>query len=103
VNKQVERRVASLLVDAAAASPNAKKGTPLQQVGDLYAAGMNVERLESLGVKPLQPEWERIAKIDGRKALAEEMARLTLLTNHPVFWTSRCRWRSGTQPGTWCR
>jgi len=85
VNKQVERRVASLLVDAAAASPNAKKGTPLQQVGDLYAAGMNVERLESLGVKPLQPEWERIAKIDGRKALAEEMARLTLLTNHPVF------------------
>jgi hypothetical protein len=38
-------------------------------------------RLESLGAGPLQPVWDRIAKVDGRKALAEELARLTLLTN----------------------
>ena len=85
LNKQVDRQVATLLVDAAAASPNAKKGTPLQQVGDFYAAGMDVERLKALGVAPLQPEWDRIAKIDGPMALAEELARLALLTNHPVF------------------
>ena len=85
VNKQVERQVATVLVDAAAASPGAKKGTPLQQVGDLYAAGMDVERLKALGATPLQPEWDRIARIDGPKALAEELARLALLTNHPVF------------------
>ena len=85
VKKQVGNQVAGLLVDAAATSPNARKGTPLQQVGDFYAAGMDVDRLKSLGVSPLQPEWERIAKIDGAKALAEEMARLSLLTNHPVF------------------
>ena len=85
VKKQVERQVGTLLVDAAAASPGAKKGTPLQQVGDLYAAGMDVERLKALGATPLQPAWDRIAKIDGPKALAEELARLALLTNHPVF------------------
>jgi len=85
VNKQVDRQLATLLPDAAAASPGAKKGTPLQQVGDLYAAGMDVERLKALGAMPLQPEWDRIAKIDGPKALAEELARLALLTNRPVF------------------
>ena len=85
VKKKVGGQVAGLLVDAAATSPNAKKGTPLQQVGDFYAAGMDVERLRALGIKPLQPEWERIAKIDGPKTLAEDLARLTLLTNHPVF------------------
>ena len=85
VTRQVDRQVSTLLVDAAAASPKAEKGTPLQQVGDLYAAGMDVARLEALGAKPLQPTWDRIAKIDGRKALAEELARLYLLTGHPVF------------------
>ncbi len=86
LTKQVERQVATLLVDAAAASPNAKKGTPVQQVGDLYAAGMDTARLESLGVAPLQPVWERIAKIDGPRALAEELARLALFTNQPVIF-----------------
>ena len=65
VIKQVDRQVATLLVDAAAASPKARKGTALQQVGDFYAAGMDVARLRALGAKPLQPAWDRIAKIDG--------------------------------------
>lgn len=85
VTRQVERQVATLLVDAAAASPKAAKGTALQQVGDLYAAGMDVARLRALGARPLQPAWDRIARIDGRQALAEELARLALLTGQPVF------------------
>jgi len=32
-------------------------------------------------VKPLQPELDRIAKINDKKSLAEELARLYLLTN----------------------
>ena len=85
LTKQVDRQVGALLTDAAVASTSAKKGSPLQQVGDHYAAGMDIERLESLGFTPMQPVWDRIAKIDGPKALAEELARLTLLANHPVF------------------
>ncbi|MEF8711579.1 MAG: M13 family metallopeptidase [Candidatus Accumulibacter propinquus] len=86
VKKQVEPQVAAVLVDAAAAAPTARKGTPVQQVGDFYTAGMHIDRLKALGVKPLQPVWERIAKVDGSKALAEEMARLSLFTNQPVVF-----------------
>lgn len=86
LSRQVDRQVGKLLDDAAAASSTAPKGSPLQQVGDLYAAGMDVERLRALGTTPLQPVWDRIAKIDGPKALAEEVSRLSLLTNQPVMF-----------------
>jgi predicted metalloendopeptidase len=84
MTKRVDKQVTDLLIDSAAASQGAKKGTPLQQVGDVYAAGMDVERLNSLGAAPLMPEWDRIARIDGPKALAEELARLSLRANQVV-------------------
>ena len=76
----VEAQQLALLGDAARDSLNASKGTPLQQVGDFYAAGMDEKHLSELGVKPLQPELDRIAKIHDKKSLAEEVARLNLLT-----------------------
>jgi len=84
MTKRVERQVNDLLADAASRSRSAAKGTPLQQVGDVYAGGMDVERLGQLGAAPLMPEWERIAKIDGAKSLASALARLELITNMPV-------------------
>ena len=84
MNKRVERQVNDLLVDAASRSQSAAKGTPLQQVGDVYAGGMDVERLGQLGAAPLMPEWDRIAKIDGAKSLATALARLELIANVPV-------------------
>jgi putative endopeptidase len=84
MNKRVERQVHDLFADAASRSQTASKGTPLQQVGDLYAAGMDVERLGQLGAAPLMPEWERIARIDGPKSLASALARLELIANVPV-------------------
>jgi predicted metalloendopeptidase len=84
MTKRVERQVNDLLADAASRSSAAGKGTPLQQVGDVYTGGMDVERLGKLGAVPLMPEWERIAKIDGPKSLASAFARLELITNMPV-------------------
>jgi predicted metalloendopeptidase len=84
MTKRVERQVNDLLADAANRSPSATKGAPLQQVGDVYAGGMDVERLGQLGAAPLMPEWGRIAKIDGPKSLASALARLELITNMPV-------------------
>jgi predicted metalloendopeptidase len=84
MTRRVERQVDDLFADAASKSPTATKGTPLQQVGDLYAAGMDVERLRELGAAPLMQEWERIAKIDGAKSLASALARLELIANVPV-------------------
>jgi predicted metalloendopeptidase len=84
MTKRVERQVNDLLADAADRSPSATRGTPLQQVGDVYAGGMDLERLGKLGAAPLMPEWDRIAKIEGAKSLASALARLELITNMPV-------------------
>ena len=46
--------------------------TPAQQkVGDYFAACMNTSAIDKLGLKPLQPELDRIAAITDRKQLAE--------------------------------
>ena len=83
--KVVEQQQLALLEEAARASLTAPKGTPLQQVGDFYAAGMDEKRLTELGVKPLQPELDRIAKINDKKSLIEELVRLYLLTNDQLL------------------
>jgi len=49
-----------------------KNRTPAQQkVGDYYAACMNTAAIDTLGLKPLQPELDQIAAIADRKQLAE--------------------------------
>src|SRR5271163_4534636 len=46
--------------------------TPAQQkIGDYYAECMNTAAIDKLGLKPLQPELDRIAAIGDRKQLAE--------------------------------
>lgn len=83
--KLVESQLVELLDEAQRTSLTAPKGTPLQQVGDFYAAGMDEKRLTELGVKPLQPELDLIAKINDKKSLTEELARLYLLTNDQLL------------------
>lgn len=86
--KNVEDQVHGVLADAAARSATAPRGTPLQQVGDLYAAGMDTARLTQLGARPIQGEWARIDAIDSRKSFAEAIAHLSLaLGNGAMFGT----------------
>lgn len=77
--KNVEDQVQAVLVDASARAPGAAKGTPAQQVGDLYASGMDVERLTALKAEPIKAEWARIDAIDSKQALAESIAHLGLI------------------------
>ena len=77
--KNVEDQVQAVLVDAAARAPGAAKGTPLQQVGDLYASGMDVKRLTELKAEPIKAEWARIDAIDSKQALAQAIAHLGLI------------------------
>jgi predicted metalloendopeptidase len=76
--KNVEDQVQAVLADAAARAPDAARGTPLQQVGDLYTSGMDVARLTQLKAEPIKAEWARIDAIDSQHALAESIARLGL-------------------------
>ena len=80
MQETVQAQLRELLQEAARTGGAAPKGSPAQQVGDFYASGMDVERLKSLGVQPLAPEFDRIAKVQGPTALAEELARLQLIT-----------------------
>jgi len=49
-----------------------KDRTPVQQkIGDYYAACMDVAAIDKLGLKPLQPELDRITAITDRQQLAQ--------------------------------
>jgi predicted metalloendopeptidase len=80
MKETVQDQLRDLLQQAARTSGAAPKGSPAQQVGDFYASGMDVERLKALGVQPLVPAFDRIARVQGPTALAEELARLGLAT-----------------------
>lgn len=79
--KNVETQLQSLVEESAKASPKAEKGSPLQQVGDFYASGLDEKGLEKLGIAPLQPELDAIAAIDSKEKLAPLLARLGANTN----------------------
>jgi putative endopeptidase len=65
------RRVQDLIQTAAKAAP----GTEARKIGDYYASYLDEPRIESLGLKPLQPTLARIAAIKDKKALAGEFGR----------------------------
>ncbi len=46
MQETVENQLRDLLQEAARTSGSAPKGSPAQQVGEFYASGMDVERLE---------------------------------------------------------
>jgi putative endopeptidase len=79
--KRVDVSLKQLVDDAAQQSATAPKGSPQQQVGGLYTAGMDVDRLKALGASPLKPAFDRIAAVQDRDGAVRELARLSLLTN----------------------
>jgi putative endopeptidase len=65
----------SILEDAAK-DKNAKPGSNWQKIGDFYASCMDESGIEAAGLKPLEPEFERIAQIKDGATLQVEVARL---------------------------
>ena len=57
----------------------------VQLVGDFYASGLNEKQIERDGIKPLQPELDRIAAIKDTDGLVREIARLHRGTAGPLF------------------
>ena len=85
MQEKVQTQLRDLLQESARTSGAALQGSPAQQVGDFYASGMDVARLKSLGVQPLASEFDRIAKVQGPTALADELARLQTITGGSVI------------------
>jgi putative endopeptidase len=56
------------LIKEAAATTDAPKGSPRQQVGDFYRAALDNARRDALGLKPLEADMQRIAAAGGTPA-----------------------------------
>jgi putative endopeptidase len=60
-----------------AASANDPKRTPVQQkIGDFWAACMDESGIDAAGLKPLQPELDRIAAMKSKEDITLEVAHL---------------------------
>jgi putative endopeptidase len=70
-NQEVLRQV----LEAAALDKKAA-GSIEQKIGDFYSACMNTEAIEASGIKPIEPELERIAAIGNLAELQDEVAHL---------------------------
>jgi len=58
------------LIEELAAQPNRPEGSAAQQIGDLYASLMDQERVEALGLTPIQPRLASINAIATPSAFA---------------------------------
>ena len=81
----VNAQMKSSLERAAAEASTAAKGSPIQQVGDFYAAFMDQKHIDALGMTPLQPEIDRIAAISSLKDLSAYVGRFELITGEYLF------------------
>ncbi len=85
VTKVVGSQVETVLEDARLRSTKAAKGTPLQQVGDFYAAGMDEARLKQLGAEPIRPELEKLADVDSPAKFARACSDWSGRLNEPIY------------------
>ena len=64
------------ILDDAAKDKSAQPGSNWQKIGDFYASCMDESAIEAAGIKPLAPEFERIAQMKDAPSLQAEVARL---------------------------
>ena len=85
--QEQNQEVLHKILDAAATSKPAP-GSIEQKIGDFYASCMDEKHIEADGLKPLQPEFERIAKIASVPQLQSEATRLQVEGVGAMFFFS---------------
>ena len=65
------------IIEAAQKDTGKKAGTDEQKIGDLYASFMDEAKLETLGVKPLASELQRIRTLKDKKGVPNLVAHLS--------------------------
>ena len=74
--------IKSILEEVAAAKNN--PGTIEQQVGDLFASGMDTATIEKLGYEPIKPELQKIDAIKDTKGIVQFVADEYTI-GHPIL------------------
>jgi len=64
------------LLEEAAKTENAAEGSNLKKIQDFYATAMDVEKINTIGLKPLQPEFDKIAAVQNANDLRNELIHL---------------------------
>jgi putative endopeptidase len=82
---QLNQQMAVAMSRAASEAATAPKGSPTQLVGDYYAARMDTDRINALGMAPLQPELDRVAAISSLKELSTYIGRFQSITGTLLF------------------
>jgi predicted metalloendopeptidase len=65
------------LIEAAMARPNRPRGSPAQQIVDLYTSMMNVEEIERRGADAIRPELQRLDAMRTARDVAAEAGYLS--------------------------
>src|SRR3954471_1613164 len=63
------KRTADLIAEAS--KGDAPEGSEARKIGDTYASFLDEERIEQLGLGPLQPTLDAVASIEDRKSLSQ--------------------------------
>jgi len=79
-NREVLRQI---LEDAEKPAPN--RDAISQKIGDYYYACMNEAAIDAAGLKPIQPQLDRIAALRDKQQLAAEVARLQSIGAGAMF------------------
>ena len=56
-----------------------------QKIGDFYASCMDVDAIQAVGLKPLQPELDRIAALKDKSELTDLLAHYQMITVNAFF------------------
>lgn len=68
-----------------AAANHETPGSNEQKIGDFYSSCMNESQVNAEGVRPLEPEFQRIASIDSVEALQAAIAHLQIIGVNALF------------------
>jgi putative endopeptidase len=68
-----------------AAAGGASRDAVEQKIGDLYGSCMDEKSVEAKGMAPVKPELDRIAAVNDKSALIEEIAHVHLIGPNPLF------------------
>jgi len=79
-NQEVLRQI----LEAAAVTKTAN-GSIDQKIGDFYSACMSTDAVEAAGIKPIEPELDRIAAVSNLAQLQDEAAHLQSLGTRVFF------------------
>lgn len=84
LGKKNEEEIKSI-IEEVSSKTEIEKGSPEQQIRDFYNSGMDTNRIEELGIKPIEATITDIQNIKTKAELIEMQAKLNMKGSYPLF------------------